>query len=133
MSFFAFIIYDRVKRKAGYNAFIFLNVLGILSVLYWSYTQQAGKGDLRWYALVQFFPIIAIPLILILYKSPSNSAKQVVPMLIFFALAKFAEMLDESIYRGLGNTISGHSLKHILMALAGYEIVVLMRRRIQIK
>ncbi|TKK66328.1 hypothetical protein FC093_17245 [Ilyomonas limi] len=64
MSLFSFIIYDREYDQKGYSAFIILNILGVLSVVYWITTEQAGKGDLRWYGMIQFLPLIAIPLLL---------------------------------------------------------------------
>jgi len=69
MSLFSFTIYDRVHPQEGYSAFIILNIVGVLSVIYWIITEQAGKEDLRWYGVVQFFPLIAIPLILWMNKS----------------------------------------------------------------
>jgi hypothetical protein len=128
MSFFAFIIYERMGPQKGYTAFIVFNILGLLSVIYWILTERVGKGDVRWYALVQFFPIIAIPLLLWLYKSPFNYTKQIVWMFLFFGLAKLAERFDGEIYNFLHQIISGHSLKHLLMALAGFEIVSLVKR-----
>ncbi len=133
MSFFAFIIYERMGPQRGYTAFIVLNILGIFSVIYWILTEQEGKGDVRWYALVQFFPIIAIPLLLGLYQSPLAYTKQIVWMFLFFGLAKLAESFDRSIYNFLHQIISGHSLKHLLMALAGFEIVFLAKRITEVK
>lgn len=131
MSFFALIIYDRIGNKIGYKTFIFLNVIGIITVLYWYLSERTGNGDLRWYGMVQFFPIIAIPLILFLYKSPFNHSKEVIPIFIFFGLAKLAETFDNEIFHMLNNMISGHSIKHLLMVAAEYYILVLLRRRLQ--
>jgi hypothetical protein len=132
MSFFAIIIYDCLNRYKGYAAFIILNIIGILSVVYWILSEHKGYGDLRWYGLVQFFPIIAIPLLLFLYKTPFNYSKEVIPIFVFFGLAKFAEHFDKEIYQCLFNTISGHSLKHVFVAIAGYELVSLIARRVKI-
>jgi hypothetical protein len=41
--------------------------VGLGSVLYWHRTEQQGHGDLRPYLLVQFYPILAIPLLLLLF------------------------------------------------------------------
>lgn len=129
MSFFAFIICHHINKRTGYHAFIVLNIIGIISVIYWILSEHAGKGDLRWYGMVQFFPIVAIPLILFLYSSSSNYLKEIILIFLFFGLAKLCEEFDKDIYHYLSNTISGHSLKHILMAVAGYEIVVMMQGR----
>jgi hypothetical protein len=127
--FFAFIVYDRINVSAGFVLYVVLSVLSVLSVLYWIITEAEGRGDLRWYAFVQFFPILAIPLILWLYKSPLKHGKEVIPIFLFFGLAKLTESLDEQIFELTNRIISGHSLKHLFMALAGFYIVKLVRRR----
>ncbi len=127
MSFFAFIIYTCIDKRTGYTVFFILNIIGVMSVLYWAISEGMGNGDLRWYGMVQFFPIIAIPLILILYKSAIEFKKGLILIFFFFGLAKLTEKFDKEIYHLLSNTISGHSLKHLFMVIAGYEIVVMMR------
>src|SRR5438067_6646752 len=105
MSFFSLIIYDRIGQQKGYLAFIILNIVGVFSVVYWILTEQVGKGDLRWYGMVQFFPLIAIPLIMLLYKSPINYTKEIAWMFLFFGLAKLGETFDREIYKFLHDTI----------------------------
>ena len=129
MSFFSWIIYDRIDRAKGFLLFIVLNILGISTVLYWIYTEQMGEGDLRWYAMVQFFPILAIPLILWFYKSSFKHEREIIPIFAFFGIAKLAESYDAQIYACLADVISGHTMKHALMAAAGYYIVKMIRRR----
>ncbi|MDB5013947.1 MAG: putative rane protein [Daejeonella sp.] len=129
MSFFSFLIYDRIDKQKGYIAFIVLNIVGIATVIYWALTEQAGKGDLRWYALVQYFPLIAIPLIIWLYKSPFNHGKYIVAIFVLFGLAKLGESYDDQIYEALNKVVSGHSIKHLFMAAAGYYIVKMMYKR----
>lgn len=97
-----------------------------MSVIYWAFSESIGHGDLRWYGMVQFFPILAIPLILVLYKSTLVPWKEIILIFIFFGLAKLTEKFDKEIYNLLHSIISGHSLKHLLMAAAGYEIVVMI-------
>lgn len=50
---------------------------------------------------------------------------------LFFGLAKLTEKFDKEIYLFLRGAISGHSLKHLFMAAAGYEIVIMMSDRIK--
>jgi hypothetical protein len=132
MSFFALVIYDCCGRRAGYISFITLNSVGVLSVVYWIVTEHAGRGDLRWYGMVQFFPVVAIPAVLFLQKPPFNYSTELIPMFIFFGVAKFAEHFDTQVYHLLKGIISGHSLKHIFVALAGYEMVLLLGRRVNL-
>lgn len=128
MSFFASIIYTCLDEKTGYDFFFILNVVGVMSVVYWGFSESIGKGDLRWYGLIQFFPIVAIPLILIMYKPSITFKKEIVFIFLFFVLAKLKERFDKEIYHLLSNTISGHSLKHLFIGAAGYKIVVMVRK-----
>jgi hypothetical protein len=130
MSFFALVIYDCFGRRAGYISFITLNSIGVLSVVYWIVTEHAGRGDLRWYGMVQFFPVVAIPAVLFLQKPTFNYSKELIPMFMFFGFAKLAEHFDTQVYHLLTGRISGHSLKHIFVALAGYQMVLLLGRRV---
>ena len=129
MSFFSWIIYDRIHQSKGFLLFIVLNILGISTVLYWIYTELKCEGDLRWYAMVQFFPILAIPLLLWFYKSSFKHEREIIPIFAFFGIAKLAENYDAQIQAWLADVISGHTLKHVLMAAAGYYIVKMIRRR----
>lgn len=127
MSFFAFIIYTCINKIAGDNAFLVLNIIGVISVIYWAFSESMGKGDLRWYVMVQFFPVIAIPLILSLYPTSIQFRKDIILIFLFFGLAKLGERFDKEIYHLLSGILSGHSLKHLFMAVAGYKIVDMMR------
>ena len=133
MSFFALLIYNGVSHRKGLLAFYVFNIFGILSVVYWALSEQQGNGDLRWYGMVQFFPILAIPILLLLYRSEINLWKEIILIYLFFGLAKFTETFDAAVYRALGDSISGHSIKHLLMAAAGHEIIVLMRKWMRAK
>lgn len=127
MSFLSFIIYSRINKRTGYKAFVVLNIIGIISVIYWILSEKAGKGDLRWYGMIQFFPVVAIPLILFLYSSSLDFWKEIFFIFLFFGLAKLSEKFDKEVYYLLRDTISGHSLKHLLMAIAGYIVVMIQR------
>ncbi len=132
MSFFAFIIYYSISLKKGYEALIVFNIIGVMSVIYWIMTEHKGHGDLRWYGLVQFFPIVAIPVMLWLYNTTFKYWKQIAIIFLLFGIARISEIFDKEIYDLLNQTISGHSLKHLFMAAAGYEIIVLLRYRLKV-
>lgn len=130
MSFLSFFIYECVDKTAGFKAFFILNIIGALSVIYWIWTENVRKGDLRWYGLVQFFPGVAIPLILLIYKSTFNDLREILLLFVFFVLAKLAEMFDKPVYHLLNNIISGHSLKHLLLVGAQIQIVRMVENRV---
>jgi hypothetical protein len=74
-----------------------------------------GAGDLRLYALVQFFPMLAIPLALALYPRRWLRGADLLIALAVYALAKVFEALDAPIF-ALGGIVSGHTLKHLAAA-----------------
>jgi len=122
MTFFTFIIENYISAKNYKTYFTLLLTTGIASVLYWSYTESIGIGDLRPYVLIQFLPMLLIPIILLLFKQKNNNTHYIFPVLAFYILAKLSEHFDAFIYTLSNNTISGHSIKHILAAIAAYYI-----------
>lgn len=117
MALFAAVIADRISMTFGRAMLWPLVTLGIASVGWWHLTEQAGAGDLRPYALVQFLPILLIPLMLLLFKGEVLQARWLWASLAAYAAAKVAEHFDAAIYSA-GQILSGHSIKHVLAALA---------------
>ena len=117
MSFFAIIIGEYINIKIGNLLMWPLLGIGIISVFYWNYTEGQGQGELRIYMLVQFLPMLLIPLIVLLFDSRSASSKHIWLMLLAYAIAKVFEATDHSIY-SCGHLISGHTIKHFFAALA---------------
>ncbi|HXA96606.1 MAG TPA: alkaline phytoceramidase [Candidatus Dormibacteraeota bacterium] len=105
-----------------------LVALGAGSVVYWHLTEAAGAGDLRPYALVQFFPLLAIPLMLWLSPARYTRGGLLLAAAATYALAKVAEWLDAGIF-SVTRAVSGHTIKHLLAALAGYWILSMLRHR----
>ena len=68
MALIAIIIAEYLSVNLGKCLLYPLLMVGGSSVLYWHYTESIGAGDLRFYILVQFLPLIAIPLILLFMK-----------------------------------------------------------------
>lgn len=128
MGFFAAVITERIHVKAGLFLLFPLVILGVASVLYWHYTELQGRGDLRLYAWVQFFPMMALPLILLLFPPRYTRSRDWWVVLALYALAKVFEVIDENIY-AWGRMVSGHTLKHLTAALATYGIVRMLKRR----
>lgn len=97
-------------------------VLEIGSVTFWRYTEQQGMGDPRPYALVQFFPMLAIPLIVILFPARYTGVRFLVEALGWYVLAKLFEHFDRTIFELLQETISGYTLKHLASRVAVYAL-----------
>ena len=126
---FSIIVGEFLSPRIGRAILIPLLLAGALSVEYWAFTEARGAGDLRAYVLFQFLPLLLIPLILI-FRSPVIGAPRYYwMMLLCYVLAKIAEFLDAGIF-GIGGVISGHSLKHVLAAIAAaFVLYGLLQRR----
>jgi hypothetical protein len=128
MSFFALIIHDYLGANVGRFLLVWLVLLGILSIFWWYGSEVSGTGDLRMYILVQYYPVVAIPLLMVLFNSQFNYNREIFFIYLFFILAKIAEDMDEAIFIRTG-IISGHTIKHLFMAVSGVFIVLLYKRR----
>jgi len=117
MAFFAVIISEHIDQLTGKRISFHLLFLGIISVIYWYKTELNGHGDLRFYGLVQFLPMLLIPSILLLFRSESQFSFYYWCILVVYLLAKLSEHLDHEIY-SLTGFISGHSLKHVFASFA---------------
>ena len=114
---FSIVTGEFVSVRIGRRLLIPLLVIGIASVAFWAITESRGVGDLRPYALVQFLPILLIPVILVVYRRASESARYFWVMIAFYAVAKLCEHFDAEIF-SLGEIVSGHTLKHLFASLA---------------
>lgn len=128
MAFFSIIVGEHISERAGPMLFGPLLVLGIGSVIYWYWTEQAGHGDLRPYIIAQFLPMILIPLILLLFPPRSPHARLKWAVLGAYAFAKMFEFADEQVF-ALTRIVSGHTLKHFGAALSAYLLLLAVRRR----
>src|SRR5207253_8196354 len=66
--------------------------LGVASVLYWDWSERQGAGDLRFYFAVQFFPLLALPVLLLLFAPRYTGTEILVACLACYALAKVLEL-----------------------------------------
>ena len=125
MAFCSAIIADRIDAKAGNGWLLPVLVgLGLLSLVYWVWTESLGSGDLRFYAFVQFYPMLALPIVCWLFPKPRYIAGSYVFWVIaWYGLSKLLEHFDGQIFDMLGQIVSGHTLKHL--AAAGATLVVL--------
>lgn len=116
MSLFAAVIAERVKVSVGVALLAPLLMMGLTSVLWWIWTEHGGRGDLRWYLMVQFYPLLTISLMLLLLKTPYTRGNDYWALVLCYATAKIAELLDHEIFEFSRGLISGHNLKHLLAA-----------------
>lgn len=127
MALLAAVIAERITVRTGFWLFPLLEVAGVGSVLLWRASELRGHGDLRFYAAVQIYSIVILLLVLLLpprYTRGSDFALVVG----FYVLAKILEELDRPIF-ALGHIVSGHTLKHVAAAAAGYWVLRMLQKR----
>ncbi len=129
MGIFSMILAERIGVKIGVALLIPLLMAGVASVVYWHVTEQAGQGDLRPYGLVQFLPLLLIPVILWLFPPRYTGARYIVEMIGWYVVAKGLEVLDAAIWDWTGGWIAGHSLKHCAAAWGIYALVRYLKHR----
>ena len=123
----ASVISERISLKAGLIALPFLLALGIFSVLQWYRSELAGAGDLRFYAGIQVYAAAVLLVALMLAPKYTRSSDLGV-VVVWYAMAKVLETFDKRIF-AMGHIVSGHTLKHLAGAMAGYWIVRMVERR----
>jgi hypothetical protein len=122
MGFFAGIVGERISQKA-YRLLLWPLVgIGVASVLFWYAGEVQGRGDLRLYVLVQFFPLLLIPLIMALYRPRYTHGSAIFLALGFYTAAKVFEHFDHQIFAASG-FVSGHTLKHLAAAMGCWVLV----------
>jgi hypothetical protein len=129
MGIFSMILVERINVKVGIGFLIPLLVVGVASVVYWHVTEQSGQGDLRSYALVQFLPILLIPVILWLFPERYSGTRYIVEMIGWYLAAKVFEFSDAAIWEWTDGWIAGHSIKHCVAAWGIYALVRYLKNR----
>lgn len=126
-SLIAVIITERISVDAGLKLLPFLVALAAGSVLQWYRDELHGHGDLRAYAAVQLYSALALLLALVLRPRYSRSYDFAV-VFGFYLLAKIFEATDRFIF-AYTHYVSGHTLKHLAAAAAGYWILRMLQLR----
>ena len=121
MAFFAAMLGEHVQARLT-RLLVPLLLLGVASVVWWQFS-----GDLRFYYLIQFLPMLLMPISVVLYPCAIPGTRLVWLVMGLYIGAKAFELFDAQVFDVLG--FSGHSLKHIAAALAVYFVAVLVKAR----
>lgn len=98
--------------------------IGVFSVFWWQWS-----GDLRIYIWVQGAPLLAVPYLIAAFPARYGRRHYLLYGVGLYALAKVAELLDHEIYAATATAISGHSVKHLLAALAVFCVLRMLQTR----
>jgi hypothetical protein len=118
---FAALLGDYLSPKLALRLLAPLILLGLGSVFYWHWTD-----DLSLYIWIQFMPLVSVALLLLLFNSPYPRPWLLGVALAWYALAKVFETFDSAVFRVTGETISGHTIKHLLAAAGCATLLFLL-------
>lgn len=118
MGLFSLVISDRVSARLGRVLLWPAVVAALGAVVWWHVSEGRGAGDLRAYVLVQGVPLLVIPLTLLVGRQGVLAVSLVWGALAAYGLAKLTEGADHPILAATGGLVSGHTLKHLLAAVA---------------
>jgi len=121
-------ISERLSVPAGFYLLPELLLIGAGSVAWWWHTETAGVSDLRFYAAVQVYAVLILPILLLLPPRYTRSSDFAV-VFGFYVLAKIFETEDRQIFSLDQHTISGHTLKHLAAGAAGFWILRMLQKR----
>ena len=94
-----------------------LLLVAVASVAWWWIGEAQGGGDLRPYLLLQAAPLVLVPLWQAQARRPRGERLAFAAAIALYVLAKACELQDHTLFASLG-AASGHTLKHLLAALA---------------
>ena len=127
MAVVAAMIAERIGVRAGLWLLPVLVLVGMSSLLQWYLSELRGAGDLRFYATVQAYSVLFVLIVLLLPPRYTRSSDLAL-VAGTYVLAKVLETLDKPIFE-LGHIVSGHTLKHLAVATAGYWILRMLQKR----
>src|SRR5579863_1027787 len=128
MSLLAATIVERISPRAGLALLPVLVLAGLASVVYWRFGELHGHGDYRFYLFTQYFPVVAIGSMVLLFPTRYSRALGLFLAFLFYAAAKLSELCDQQIF-SLGSIVSGHTLKHLSAGVACYCILRMLQVR----
>lgn len=121
----AAVVIERVDGTWGRRLLVPFVVAGAAAITSWRF----GSGDLRPYAFVQFYPVVAIPLLLVQFPARTTRSGDYAGAVGWYAVAKLFEHFDAQVFRGTGYAVSGHTLKHLFAGLAGFWLLRMLALR----
>lgn len=129
MPFFALMLGERLSFDWGRRLLWPLVAIGVGSVVWWAWTESQGRGDLRLYALVQFVPVLMVPVLLLACRPRYSHTRDLLLAVGWYGLAKGFEAADRMVFAASGQLVGGHTLKHVASAVAAWYIVRNLRLR----
>ena len=129
MSLISAQVVDRISVRAGLRLLVPMLLAGAASAVYWIVTERTGSGNVMPYVVLQAYAVVALLLLAVLHPSRYTRGTDIYWVFAGYVAAKVLELMDRGVFDTLG-VVSGHSLKHLVAALAALVVcrMLLLRR-----
>lgn len=121
-------IVDRINVHAGLILLPPMLLLGAASVVYWRVTEHAGAGNVMPYGILQGYSMAILLAMAALTRSRYSHGHYLYWVFAWYLLSKLFETFDAGLM-GLGQLVSGHTLKHLAAAMAPAAVCLMLVRR----
>jgi hypothetical protein len=115
---------DRISLRAGVAVLVATALFGPVSVLVWYDT-----GDLLPWAVLQGGGMLLVLGLALRKPMPDGWGLPLMAVMALYAAAKLLELGDHVVFDWTGGLVSGHSLKHVVAALAAWPVLAVMHNR----
>lgn len=124
----AAVIAERIGPRAGRLSLAPLAAAGAAAAWYWLRSETLGAGNVLPYFAFQLYALLAILLLMHFHPPRYSRGANLYRVLLLYGAAIVSELFDRPLF-ALGQVISGHTLKHLLVALAAYQLLRMLRLR----
>jgi hypothetical protein len=121
-------VVDRISIRAGLALLLPMLMLGAASVVYWRLTERTGVGNVMPYGILQAYSMAILLLMAAVTPSRYSLGHYLYWVFGWYLLSKFFETFDAELM-GLGQMVSGHTLKHLAAAIAPVAVCLMLTRR----
>ena len=112
---------ERISDRAGIALAGFSLLAGPASVLWWTST-----GSVTPYVVLQVGGLLVVAACLLVQRRGAGPRWAL--LLLAYVLAKVCEHFDAQVFMLSGEVVSGHTLKHLVAALAAWAVIQPLRR-----
>jgi hypothetical protein len=127
-AFVSIVIAERWHAWVGLRLLAPLAITGASTVVWWRLSGSLGSENLVPYLVFQGWAILTALLFLAGVQGRYRHGAYPALAVLLYGAALVAEQLDQAIF-AMGGLLSGHTLKHLLAALAVYQLLRMLRRR----
>lgn len=122
---FSFLIIERINPSIGLIVGPFMIIFGMGAAIYWYLTH-----DIRLYLLSQAITLISVPLLCLLFPSSHRKDRYLLLAASLYLLALLFDYFDKEVFVLMDKMMSGHTIKHLLSAVAsGFLLFYLLDRK----